>query len=93
MLERGLTMAISDVELVEIERLLGAEAPPALSDLRGKFSHLSWTRCDASDVIESPFRSFAHCDLHLLDGADHCVGVTDDPAQATGLIVAYRRAP
>ncbi|QGM93921.1 hypothetical protein F7D13_07730 [Methylocystis rosea] len=83
-------MAISEVELTEIERLLGAEATPALSDLRAKFSHLSWTRCDVSDVIETPFRSFTTCDVHLLDGADHCVTVTDDPARATGVIVAFR---
>jgi hypothetical protein len=28
--------------------------------------------------------------VHLLDGADHCVTVTDDPARATGVIVAFR---
>lgn len=85
-------MAISNVELTEIERLLGAEGTPALPQLRARFSHLSWTRCDSSDVIEEPFRSFADCDVHLLDGADHCVTVTDDPARATGVIVAFRRA-
>jgi hypothetical protein len=85
-------MAISDVEWTEIEKLLGSEGAPALSDLRAKFSHLTWTRCDASDVIETPFRSFTHCDVHLLNGADHCVTVTDDPAYATGVIVAFRRA-
>ncbi|MBI5011980.1 MAG: hypothetical protein HZC06_04100, partial [Methylocystis sp.] len=47
-------------------------------------------RCDVSDVIETPFRSFTTCDVHLLDGADHCVTVTDDPARATGVIVAFR---
>lgn len=83
-------MAISEAELMEIEKLLGAGEAPALSELRAKFSHLSWTRCDASDVIESPFRSFTHCDVHLLDGADHCVTVTNDPARATGVIVAVR---
>lgn len=85
-------MAISDAELMEIEKLLNAGTAPGLSELRAKFSHLSWTRCDASDVIETPFRSFMHCDLHLLNGADHCIAVTDDPARATGLIVAFRGA-
>jgi len=83
-------MAISDAELTEIEKLLSADGGPELSALRAKFSHLSWTRCDASDVIETPFRSFPHCNVHLLDGADHCVTVTDDPARATGVIVAFR---
>lgn len=85
-------MAISDAELAEIEKMLSAEGSPVLSELRAKFSHLSWTRCDASDVIESPYRSYAHCEMHLLDGADHCVTVTNDPSHATGVIVAYRRA-
>lgn len=85
-------MAISEAELMEIERLLDAGGTPALAELRAKFSHLSWTRCDASDVIESPFRSLSRCDVHLLDGADHCVTVTDDPARATGVIVAFRGA-
>ncbi|MBM3551506.1 MAG: hypothetical protein FJX45_06980 [Alphaproteobacteria bacterium] len=85
-------MAISDAELMEIETLLGTGGATALAELRAKFSHLSWTRCDASDVIESPFRSFSHCDVHLVDGADHCVTVTDDPARATGVIVAVRGA-
>ena len=45
-------MAISDAELMEMEKLLSASGAPALSELRAKFSYLSWTRCDASDVIE-----------------------------------------
>ena len=54
-------MAIKAEELQEIETLLGdAEADPALlTALRQKYPHLAWTRCDASDVIEEPFRSFA----------------------------------
>jgi hypothetical protein len=43
-------------------------------------------------VDEVPFRSYAHCDLFLLDGRDHCVRVTADPAVATGLIIAAKGA-
>lgn len=85
-------MAISDDDLAQIEAMLGVEKPPALAELRAKFSHLSWTRCDDTDVIETPFRSFAGCDLHLLDCVDHCATVTNDPTRATGVIVALRRA-
>jgi hypothetical protein len=84
-------MAVSAEELAEIDRLLSNEAPVALSDLRSKFPHLSWTKCDASDVVEEPFRSYRFCDVHLLDAADHCVQVTSEPSRATGLILAYRR--
>jgi hypothetical protein len=85
-------MAVSSEELMEIDRILSAEeAGPALAELRRKFPHLSWTKCDASDVIETPYRSYPHCDVHLLDGADHCVQVTTEPARATGLVLACRR--
>jgi hypothetical protein len=84
-------MAVSAEELAEIDRLLSNEATVALSDLRSRFPHLSWTRCDASDVIEPPFRSYRQCDVHLLDGKDHCVQVTAQPECATGIILAYHR--
>lgn len=86
-------MAVSTEELTEIARILSSEeaAPSALLELRRKFPHLSWTKCDASDVIEAPYRSYAHYDLHLLDAADHCVQVTTEPARATGLVLACRR--
>lgn len=85
-------MAIKAEELQEIETLLGAaEADPGLpAALRLKFPHLKWTRCDASDVIEEPFRSFAAYDLHLMDVSDHCPVVVSDPAAASGLILAAR---
>jgi hypothetical protein len=87
-------MAIQAEELQEIETLLGdAEADPALlTALRLKFPHLKWTRCDATDVIEEPFRSFAAYDLHLMDVSDHCPVVVNDPAAASGLILAARSA-
>lgn len=83
-------MAISAEELTEIDRALSNETPVVLSDLRNKFPHLSWTRCDASDVIEQPFRSYRDCDAHLLDGGDHCVEVTTEPSRATGVLLAFR---
>lgn len=49
-------------------------------------------RCDASDVLEEPFRRVACADLHLLDGSGHCILVTPDPADATALLIAARDA-
>ena len=88
-------MAMSAEELTEIEAALAAPDADArlVAQLRQRFSHLSWTRCDASDVTEAPFRSFARFDLHLLDSADHCAHITLDPARATGIIVALRSVP
>jgi len=64
----------------------------AFAELRRRFPHLSWTRCDASDVTGTPFRSYSAFDVHLLDSADHCSQITSDPARATGIVLARRSA-
>ena len=86
-------MGLAADEWTVIDRILSARPVdgPMLADLRRQFPHLSWTRCDASDVSEAPFRVYAGFDLHLLDGADHCVQLTEDPARATGLVIAQHR--
>ena len=45
-------------------------------------------RCDASDVLEEPFRRGVGADLHLLDTAGHCIRVTSEPGEATALLIA-----
>jgi hypothetical protein len=87
-------MALAEDELIEIERTLVAPDAGAqvFSTLRQKFPHLAWIRCDASDVMETPFRSLGEFDLHLLNSADHCAGITDDPLHATGIVLAKRAA-
>lgn len=85
-------MALAAGELAEIEQALAAPdaTSRAYAALRQKFPHLAWIRCDAADVTETPFRSFGVFDLHLLDSADHCAQITDDPARATGVVLARR---
>jgi hypothetical protein len=85
-------MAVSMDELSEIDQALSTSDADAqvLAELRHRFPHLSWTRCDASDVCETPFRSHARFDVHLLDSANHCSQITDDPAHATGIILARK---
>ena len=87
-------MALAATELAEIEQALASSgmAPQAHLELRRKFPHLAWIRCDASDVTETPYRSFGLFDLHLLDSTDHCAAITDDPARATGIVLARRAA-
>lgn len=87
-------MAVNPEELNEIERMLSTPelGAQAFAELRRRFPHLSWTRCDASDVTEAPFRSYESVDLHLLDSADHCAQITADPACVTGIILAIRSA-
>lgn len=85
-------MALGADELTEIDRLLAAADAGAspFAELRRRFPHLACTRCDASDVTEVPFRSYPRVDLHLIDGSDHCVQITADPARATGIVLAAR---
>ncbi len=87
-------MAVAAIELTEIERMLGSPeaATGVYVELRQKFPHLAWIRCDASDVTETPYRSCGAFDLHLLDSADHCAQITDDPLRATGIVLAKRTA-
>lgn len=87
-------MALAAIELAEIEQVLASSdaAPRTYIELRQRFPHLAWVRCDASDVTETPYRSFGAFDLHLLDSADHCTQITDDPARATGIVLARRAA-
>jgi hypothetical protein len=85
-------MGVTTEELVQIETLLSASGPLDFVELRKKFPHLTWTKCDASDVIEEPFRSFKGYDVHLLNAKDHCVQVTTEPGEATGFAIAYKAA-
>ena len=87
-------MAVSADELTEIDQVLSAPDADAqvFAQLRRRFPHLTWTRCDASDVTEAPFRSHARFDVHLLDSAGHCAQLTADPALATGIVLAMRNA-
>jgi len=86
-------MGLRAQDIAEIETLLAGcdSGSDAVAAMRAGFPDLSVTRCDASDVDEEPFRSFDPFDVHLLDTRDHCVQITDDPEQATGIVLATRR--
>jgi len=87
-------MAVNAEELKELDRMLLTPdvETQAFAELRRRFPHLSWTRCDASDVTEAPFRSYPAFDVHLLDSADHCSQITSDLSRATGIVLARRSA-
>jgi hypothetical protein len=87
-------MALGPDELTEIDAALSSPTADAgvFAQLRSRFPHLSWTKCDASDVTESPFRVYSRFEVHLVDRSDHCVQITSDPARATGIVLADRSA-
>ena len=85
-------MALGADEMMEIDRVLSDPDADArvVAEMRQRFPHLSWTKCDASDVTEAPFRSYRRFDIHLVDRTDHCVQITTDPMRASGIVVAER---
>lgn len=86
-------MALGAEELREIDRALSEPGVDArvFTELRQRFPQLSWTRCDASDVTEPPFRSYPRFEIHLVDRSDHCVQITADPLRASGIVLADRK--
>jgi hypothetical protein len=83
-------MAIKAEELQDIETMLTDADASIFATLRQKYPHLSWSRCDASDVLEEPYRSFKAFDMHLFDVSNHCPVVVKHPADASGMILAAR---
>jgi hypothetical protein len=84
-------MGIDEAALRDIETLVSkAESLSVLSELKEKYPRLAWLRCDASDVLETPYRSTEIIDLHLIGGGKHCPEVVANPSQATGFIIAAR---
>ena len=85
-------MAIKAEELQDIEAMLADADASIYATLRQKYPHLAWSRCDASDVDQEPYRSFKSFDVHLFDVSNHCPVVVNDPAAASGMILAARSA-
>lgn len=83
-------MAIKAEDLQEIDAILANADASVYGALRQKYPHLAWSRCDAEDVTEEPFRSYPAFHLHLFDVSNHCPVVVNDPAEASGFILATR---
>jgi hypothetical protein len=87
-------MAIATAEFSAIEAVLGAvsSTAEALARLRQEMPHLRFLACDAADVSEEPAHSCPFADVHFLDCAGHCVQVVANAAEASGVLLARRRA-
>jgi hypothetical protein len=57
--------------------------------LKECFPDLSFVRISAADIPEPPYRALPDYNLYLLDGREHCVQLTNDPANATAVVVAH----
>jgi hypothetical protein len=87
-------MGLNGNDLALIDQLLagsgGATVGAVAGDLRARLPGMVVLSCDAADVLEEPWRSYAAIDLHFVDTRNHCPGMTRDPAAATGLLLAAR---
>jgi len=88
-------MSLIDQDLVQIDAILSAALHdagigPVITELRHRMPGLVCMGCDASDVLEEPFRSYASIDLHLIDTRSHCAEMTSDPRRASGVLLARK---
>ncbi|BBO99667.1 DUF6129 family protein [Sulfuriferula nivalis] len=57
--------------------------------VRSSFPEMSVSRCSADDMRdETPFRRVGDYDVFLVDTSNHCWRIIDEPATATGVILA-----
>lgn len=85
-------MSLSNQDIDAVREALALEAGAKIGDLRARFPNLRWAACDARDVDDDPLFSAGGYDVHLLDAREHCVGLTADPAEANGFMLAMREA-
>jgi len=80
------TMNEIESSLIQFHQLSNNPLPM----LKDSFPEISFLRMSASDIDEAPFRSISNYNLHLLDGREHCVQLTNDLSIATAVIVAQK---
>jgi hypothetical protein len=75
-------------QVTEIVRRAGLN-DQTLAALRETFSDLHFTRCMDDDVgVSLPYQEMEGFNLYLVDGREHCLALTTDPALATGVLLA-----
>jgi len=88
-------MALTMTQLDRIEEFLLADSSVnTVPVFRARFPGISLTRCDAGDMEAdaTPYKVHPAFELFLVDGREHCWQLTQDPARATGVVLAMRRA-
>ena len=91
-------MTIGQTEIARIDALITALGEDVQAEgldhaLRRLVPDVQLRHCDASDVLEEPFRRVGTVDLHLLDTRNHCIAVTSQAEEATALLIAQRASP
>lgn len=76
-------------QITEIVRRAGLNAQ-TVSALRAAFTEIHFTHCSDDDIgVGQPARSADGFNLYLVDGREHCLVLTSDPQNATGVVLAW----
>lgn len=70
---------------------LGELNEQALASLKTAWPDLRFTLCNDDDMPARlpPALRRERFNLYLVNGSEHCLSLTDDPAQAIGVVLAY----
>jgi hypothetical protein len=75
-------------QIAEVVRRAGLNEE-TLRALREAFADLHFTHCSDDDItVGRPVRTADGFNLYLVDGREHCVVLTNDSANATGVVLA-----
>jgi hypothetical protein len=75
-------------QITEVVRRAGLNAE-TIGALREAFVDVHFTHCSDDDIgVGTPVRAADGFNLYLVDGREHCLVLTDDPANATGVVLA-----
>jgi hypothetical protein len=88
-------MPFTSSEVARLATLIVASdgGPQLAGEFRREFPGRSFTHCEQSDMgVEAPYAQYPRVDLYFVDGRDHCWQITGDPALATGVVLARRKA-
>jgi uncharacterized protein DUF6129 len=88
-------MCISNEKMMEIQSTLiqfSEISTNPISILKECFPDLTFVRMSDDDMDEAPYVSMEAYNLYLLDGRDHCVQLTQNPAHATAVVVTQKAA-
>ncbi len=79
------TEFIGAIETALNDACLAGDDP--LTVLRCRYPDVRFSRCDAGDVIESPYRENDRFNLYLIDGSSHCPCITSNPMHASRVLI------
>jgi hypothetical protein len=84
--------ALLDQVLARVAAATGADAygDGLKAWLRGEFPDVRFTVCDADDITVRlpPAASSANCSLYYIGSGEHCLKLSNDAADASGVVVA-----